>query len=111
MRLSVSLKIFAPGLLFLAGGACAAVTGLLFEGSFRVVSIIVGWWCLCGAAMQWFDLPRKSGVYRRLLPQRDAIRRGRVPPGMRDTLCGLCILWALHDEPRVTGSSVRQYEG
>ncbi len=105
------LKLIIPSLMFVGGAAAAAVVALQNEGSLRIAGFAIAWWCCCGAVMQIVDYPRKRSVYRRLLPRRDAVVRGRAPADLRSTICGLCILWALRDEPRVTGASLCERVG
>ena len=111
MRLRTVLKLTIPVLLFGAGAVAAIAFAWLNDDWVRIAAVVIAWWCCCGAVMQLVDYPRKRSVYRRLLVRRDAVLRGRAPADLRSTLCGRCIIWALHDEPRVTGASFEEREG
>ncbi|TVQ26989.1 MAG: hypothetical protein EA382_04590 [Spirochaetaceae bacterium] len=111
MRPLTAIKLMIPVLLFASGAIVAVAVAFLNAGWLRVVAVAIAWWFCCGAVMQLVDYPRKRSVYRRLVPQRAAVLRGRAPADLRSTLCGRCIIWALHDEPRVTGASSGVREG
>ncbi len=100
MRTGEFLLINVPVFLFLCGALLSGFVAITTPGIIRIVGILAGWWCLCGACMLLIDFRRKKKVFYRIAFQLETRNTNHIPAVVGDTFCGRCIIWALHYRAR-----------
>ena len=103
MRLSVPERtsavetalVHAPIALFAVPFPPFAVAALFARGPLRIGAAFCAWWLASGAAMMIVDARARMDRYRRVVAATEGRASRTAPPGLRQTVCGLFMSWAL----------------
>lgn len=102
--------VHAPVALFALPLPFLVILVAWLRGPSRVLPLVLTWWSVSGAVMMLVDARARRARYERVASLADRRGHGFRPTGLRDTLCGLFMFWALRYRHSV-GNRVSIQEG
>lgn len=87
--------VHAPVALFALPLPLLALWAVSLRGPLRALPVLLAWWSGSGMVMMLVDARARRARYDRVASLADRRGRGGGPAGLRDTVCGWFMLWAL----------------